>query len=137
MADVTQNELVGDIARDVVTQLAPQELPIFRAVRDAYFANPESALKNLKSEDGVLGFGLDPTAFLFTPVVLHVLSEIVQFLIPIAKKAVQDRVGSEVAELSKRLFNKLKIAVFAPIPNARESVAMQVNPELFRRVRSV
>jgi hypothetical protein len=106
MADVTHNELVGDIARDVVTQLAPQELPIFRAVSDAYFANPESALKNLKSEDGVLGFGLDPTAFLFTPVVLHVVSELVQFLLPIAKKAVQDRVGSEVAELSKRLFKR-------------------------------
>jgi len=106
MADLTQNEMVGDIARDVVTQLAPQELPIFRAVSEAYFANPDHALKNLKSEDGVLGFGLDPTAFLFTPVVLHVLAEILQFLVPIAKKAVQDRLGLEIAEISKRMFKR-------------------------------
>jgi len=74
--------------------------------REAYFANPDYALKNLKSEDGVLGFGLDPTAFLFTPVVLHVLSEILQFLVPIAKKAVQDGLGLEIAEISKRMFKR-------------------------------
>jgi len=104
MTDLTQNELVGEIARDVVTQIAPQELPIFRAVSEAYFANPGDALKSLKSEDRVLGFGLEPTAALLTPVVLRVLTEVFQFLLPIAKKAVEDGLGSEISVIIKRMF---------------------------------
>ena len=100
MTDLTQNELVSEIARDVVTQIASQELPIFQAVSEAYFANPGNALKGLKSEDRVLGFGLDPTAVLLTPVVLHVLSEIFQFLVPIAKKAVEDGLEHGLLEIS-------------------------------------
>src|SRR5215471_3083844 len=103
MTDLTQNELVSEIARDVVTQIASQELPIFQAVSEAYFANPGNALKGLKSEDRVLGFGLDPTAALLTPVVLRVLTEVFQFLLPIAKQAVEDGLGSEISVIIKRM----------------------------------
>src|SRR5687768_14874350 len=106
MTDLTYNELVSEIARDVVTQLAPQELPIFRAVSEAYFADPGNALKRLKSEDRALGFGLDSAAALLTPVVLAVLSEVFQSLVPIAKKAVEDGLGHGISEIMKRMFSR-------------------------------
>lgn len=106
MTDLTQKELVVEIARDVVTQIAPQELPIFQAVSDTYFADPGNTLKSLKSEDRMLGFGLDPTAILLTPVILHVMSEIFQFLTPIAKKAVEDGLGNEISQIIKRMFSR-------------------------------
>jgi len=30
MNETTQNQLIADLARDVVTEIAPQELPMFR-----------------------------------------------------------------------------------------------------------
>jgi hypothetical protein len=64
------------------------------------------ALKSLKSEDSILGFGLDPSAPLLTPVVLAVVSEVFQFLVEIAKKAVEDGLGEKVAEIIKGMFSK-------------------------------
>jgi hypothetical protein len=105
MTGSTQNELVGKIARDVVAQIAPQELPIFPAISQAYFANPADVLKNVKSEDRALGFGLDPT-LLLTPIVLTVLSDIFVFLVEIAKKALEDGLGNETSEIIKRMFSR-------------------------------
>lgn len=106
MIHSTENELVSEIARDIVTQIAPQELPIFPAVSEAYFDDPTKALNTLKSEDRVLGFGLDPSAALLTPVVLAVLSAVFQFLVQIAEKAVEDGLGEEVGEIIKRMLSK-------------------------------
>ena len=106
MTDLTQNELVREIGRDVVTQLAPQELPIFSAASEAYFSNPGNATKRIQSEDRVLGFGLEPTAALLTPVVLAILSEMFQFLVQIAKKAVEEGLETELSEVIKRMFTR-------------------------------
>jgi hypothetical protein len=41
MIDSSEQQTVSEIARDVVTQIAPRELPIFQAVSEAYFEGPE------------------------------------------------------------------------------------------------
>ena len=52
MTDTAQQQLITDIARDVITQTAPHELPLFRASSEAYFKNPE---KFLNGEAGKVG----------------------------------------------------------------------------------
>ena len=52
MTDTARQQLITDIARDVITQTAPHEWPLFRASSEAYFKNPE---KFLNGEAGKVG----------------------------------------------------------------------------------
>jgi hypothetical protein len=105
MADSSQNQAISEIARDVVTHIAPQELPILQGVCEAYFDDPVKALKPLKSEDRVLGFGLDASATLLTPVVIAVVSEVFQLLVQIGKKAIEDA-GAGRSDAKQRQFGR-------------------------------
>jgi len=67
-----QNQLVADLARDMVAEIAPQELPTFRAQSEAYFKDPERALKGQAGKDDMLGFGVGAAVTFLTPVVLAV-----------------------------------------------------------------
>ena len=98
--------LVTDVAREVVSEIAPQEMPIFAAVSRAYFADPDDALKHFRSKDHVLGFGMEALAVLLTPVILQILSEVFEFLTTVAKKGVEDGVKKEVSELVAAMFKK-------------------------------
>jgi hypothetical protein len=127
MALVTEtidNEMIREIARDVITRIAPQELPIFSSISEAYFTDPKDATKSLTSEDRLLGFGLDPTATLLTPVVFAALSEVFQFLVNIAKTAVEDGLGKEIPEVIKYMFRR-----FSPPQPPAGATALE-NPSL-------
>jgi len=108
MDDSASATFVGDIARDVLSEIAPQEIPIFAATSRAYFANPEAALQHLRSKDNVLGFGTDVAGLLFTPAVLLVLSETFQYLLRVATSATADGLAKEIPELIKAMFKKFQ-----------------------------
>jgi hypothetical protein len=105
MGKTVDATLVSDIARDVLEELAPQEMPIFPAASRAYFADPAAALKQSRSKDSALGFGVDSFVFL-TPVVLPVLSEVFEFLTQVAEKAVEGGLAKEIPEIVKGMFRK-------------------------------
>ena len=65
--DSDQKQLITDVARDLVVKVAPHELPLFPATSQAYFENPEKVLEKQKSEDTMLGFGLEAGAVFLTP----------------------------------------------------------------------
>lgn len=67
MADLNQNQLIADLARDLTAKVAPQELPLFRANSEAYFNDPEKAIKGQASKDDILGFGIGEVAAFVTP----------------------------------------------------------------------
>jgi hypothetical protein len=83
--------LVADIARDVVKQVAPQEMPLFRAQSQAYFEHPARAPKSEDGRDELLGFGTGVEITLLTPVILQVTQEVLKLLaIELAKIATHD-----------------------------------------------
>lgn len=124
MDDSASAMFVGDIARDVLSEIAPQEIPIFAATSRAYFANPEAALQQLHSKDNVLGFGADAAGFLFTPAVLLVLSETFQYLLRVAAKATADGLAKEIPELIKAMFRKFQPSQLdAPSVLTKEHIA--------------
>lgn len=98
--------IITVIARDILGKFSPKELPIFPEASRAYFVNPTAALRQFRSKDNVLGFGMDPLAVLLTPVVLHVLSEAYEFLAGIAEKAVEAALAKEIPELVRAMFKK-------------------------------
>ncbi|SAK99584.1 hypothetical protein [Caballeronia ptereochthonis] len=114
MKEESQTVLVTEIARDVLTEIAPQELSVFVPASRAFFANPQAVIKQTRSTDASLGFGADPFIVYLTPVVLHVLNETYKFLIEVAKKAVADELAKETPDIIRGMFKKFsttKVAV--------------------------
>lgn len=74
-----ENELIARIARDLVGQLSPQELPLFRATSAAYFRNP-AAVKSSAGRDAMLGFGTSDAVNLIAPIALAVTAAVVSAL---------------------------------------------------------
>jgi hypothetical protein len=125
MNDEGKAVLLTDIARDLLAEIAPQEVPIFPAVSRAYFADPAEALKSLRPKDRALGFGVDSLSILMTPIVLHVLSEIFDVLTEAAKKAVAAGLAKEVPEAIKAMFRRFRLSEPSiPSPLAKEQLVV-------------
>lgn len=101
-----EQALVRIVARDILQQIAPYEVPLYEATSAAYFADPARALKAARTRDAALGFGTDPFSILFTPLVLQVVSEIVPVLGSIAKKTAETVIGDEVSRIIKGMFKR-------------------------------
>jgi hypothetical protein len=80
MDKAAEAEFTAEVAREMLTELAPHELEIFPLVSEAYFRDPAGALRSQPQRDDILGSGLEPGAVFLTPVVLLVLGEVVRFL---------------------------------------------------------
>jgi hypothetical protein len=101
MSEIPENQLVASIAHDLVFQLAPQELPSFSVMSQAYFDNPEKMRKGLSGKEEILGLDIaGTTSLILTPIILSIVDAIIKSLI------------EEIAESSflKRLLVKLHLA---------------------------
>ncbi|MPZ34649.1 MAG: hypothetical protein GEV13_27295 [Rhodospirillales bacterium] len=124
MPNAADAALVTDVARDVLSQIAPDELPIFPAASRAYIADPAAALRGLGAKDDVLGFGMDALAAAATPVVLIVVTEVFQFLTGVAAKAAADGLTKEISEIVKAMFKRFRpSAPSIPSVLTREHIA--------------
>ncbi len=97
------DDLVVDVARTVVAQAAPHELPLFRATANAYLRDPDGVEKAQKDE--MLGFGVDSLVAL-TPCVLAVTRAIVEFVAGEVSKALKDEGANVIQRVVRRLFGK-------------------------------
>jgi hypothetical protein len=69
---------VRELAFDVVTELAPQELPVFDVVTRAYLERPRRMARMLETgKDDPLGIGIESLIGLITPVAIVVASAVV------------------------------------------------------------
>jgi hypothetical protein len=108
MSEQVPDAAVTDAAREIVAQVAPQEMPLFRATSEAYFADPEKALAERKPKDEMLGFGVEAAALLLTPVIIDVVRRVAIALVKSAGDAVE-REGSEaVGGFVHKLFQRGK-----------------------------
>lgn len=99
---------VSELARDVVARAAPEELPMFTAMRETYFRDPEKALAQQGSEEQALGFGMAAAAQLLTPLVLKVVSEVVRFVAEQFTQQMKEEGKSTLRPRFKRFFRWLK-----------------------------
>jgi hypothetical protein len=104
--DEAQRQLIADLAREQVAQVAPHELPLFRATSEAYFRHPEEAQMPQHAEDTMLGFGVESAVSFLTPVVLSVTMAAVSFLADEIRKRLKDESASVVNDAVKRLFKR-------------------------------
>ena len=90
-------QLIISLARDMVEQMAPKELPLFSAISADYTRNPDRTLKQQIAQDSPLGFGMGGMESLLTPIIL---ATITQFFA---------QIGANVAEKGTHtLFHRLR-----------------------------
>jgi hypothetical protein len=66
MTNTEKNQLIADVARDIIEQTEPAELPLFRAISREYFKRPAEARKNQSGGDEMLGLGIGEAVSLLT-----------------------------------------------------------------------
>jgi len=108
MNETTQNQLIADLARDAVAEIAPHELPMFRLQSEAYFKDPDSAFEGHTGGEDMLGFGAGAAAAFLTPAVLAVTTAIVKFVADEVKESVQEEGGDLISDIVKRMFKKFR-----------------------------
>lgn len=106
MSDTVQDQLILDLSRDLVAQLAPQELPLFRAQSAAFLRDPDKALAPARGRDDELGFGVAEAVVFITPYVLAVMGHVVPFVAALAAKAAQQQGAVVIDGAAKRMFRK-------------------------------
>jgi hypothetical protein len=109
MADTPQSQLVAEIARDVVGQIAPHELPLFRATSEAYFRRAARSLKTQGARDEMLGFGTGKDVAFLTPIVLVVTTEVVEFVAASLKTSAAAGDGSLIVEQVRSSFRRYRL----------------------------
>jgi hypothetical protein len=107
-AFVQQDQLVTEVARDQVEQIAPQEAPIFPLLSEAYFQDPEKAHQRQGGKDEMLGFAVEAGVVLLTPIVMTVTREVVEFVAGVVMTSVQTQSSSLVDEFVKKMFKKFR-----------------------------
>ena len=106
MLDSSQQELIEEIAREAVSQLSPQELPLFRASSRAFFKDPEGIQTGGKDE--MIGFGVGEAASMITPVVLAVTMDVVHSVSEQIKDTIKSEGGNLASDWLKLAFKRYR-----------------------------
>ena len=106
MTEQVPDAVVADAAREIVARAAPQEMPLFRATSEAYFADPEKALADRKPKDEMLGFGIEAAALLLTPVIIDVTRRVAIALARQFGDAVEKESSEAVGGFVHKLFHR-------------------------------
>jgi len=99
MQQITQQQATTNLARMVIEQLAPQELPLFRTTSEAFFQNPDAAMRSQAGKDELLGFGMAEAVTYLSPVTLIVAQQVVEFAMEPAKDSIQQGIGGLIARI--------------------------------------
>ncbi len=134
MTEQVPDAVVADAAREIVARAAPQEMPLFRATSEAYFADPEKALADRKPKDEMLGFGIEAAALLLTPVIIDVVRRVAIALAKSAGDAVEKEGSEAVGGFVHKLFQRGKGGGEG---EAKEADVPDLSPEQLQEVREI
>ncbi len=94
------HQLVEEISKDIVAQIAPEEMEMFDELLQEHFQNPESST----TDDEPLGFGGELMVAV-TPVVAMVVEAVIKFLLEEVIKAAKQESVTLITQKVKTLFN--------------------------------
>jgi hypothetical protein len=98
-----ENEIIVDVGRTLVGELAPKELPLFHPVSEAFLKQSTHPGQTGWRRADLLGFGAG-TAVLLTPIVLTALTNVAIFLAQEVGKSIAGATAAMVTEQVKRMF---------------------------------
>ena len=130
MPHSVQDQTISALARDIVSDIAPQELPLFQPVSEQYFKDPERALKGQTGRDEPLGFGVGEAATFITPIVLATLADVLKYLGEHVLQTVKEESSRVASDEVKHLFQKFRLG-----NRGKEKNSKLLTPEQVEQVR--
>lgn len=100
-----EKQLATELAREVVADLAPNELTTFRATSAAYFKDPDQAFKG-PQRDEMLAFGGGDAVMLLTPYALAIARPVVHLLVEELGKGLTERSADVIVRWVRRIFRR-------------------------------
>lgn len=110
MKPPVHDQLILDLSRHIVSEVAPQELPLFRPIGEAFLQNPHRPPQDHKSGDEMLGFGVGEPTVLLTVVILPVMGSVVKYLATEVTTSLKDQSSDAINETIKNLFKPFRTA---------------------------
>ncbi|MBE9141286.1 hypothetical protein IQ254_29540 [Nodosilinea sp. LEGE 07088] len=104
MAIETNKALLNEAAYRIVSEIAPEEIPVYVETRDRYFADPDEFMQASSDDDEVLGIGEVFAVKTLTKVVFPLLTPILNYLLQAVTETVQEELGEEASTWVKQLF---------------------------------
>ena len=116
------NEIVGSLGRELVSDLAPEELPLYPSLLGQFQGAKRGRGDKESSDDQLLGFGGAEVLTMLTPVILSFTSSFWQAL---------------VAETARSSAHAVLNHVRAHLPGHRAAAAPPLTPDQLKLVRAV
>jgi hypothetical protein len=134
MTTSNENILVRELSRNIVAEIAPHELPLFRAQSEAYFKDPHGTIERKAGKEEMLGFGVGSDTVFLTPAVLSIVTLVVNFIIVTVKDSLQVESKEFLNDAVKRMFNNIQPG-YKKGQSTTESVSL--TPEQLKQVRNL
>jgi hypothetical protein len=138
VAAATPDDLVAALARATVERAAPEELPLFGPISEAYLADP-SSLDGGKKRDEMLGFGVDAAMLLVTPVALQVARDVLGFLHEQLRERAREHGEGAIDRIIARLVGKKDAAAADAdsVPELTDAQLEQVRELAVKKARAL
>jgi hypothetical protein len=114
-----EKDIIAGFGRELVVAVAPQEVPLFHSVSEAFFKDPRRARPRRRGSDDLLGFGT-VEATLLTPIVLTIVTRVGMYLAEEIGKDIVTATKSMIEDHIKRLFRREPGAVSLQPPQLAE-----------------
>jgi hypothetical protein len=95
---------IAELSKDVVSQVAPEELDLFDDLVQEYFDDPTPPDPEEAASDDALGFGLGGALFATTPAVAAMANVVLGFLLTEVINIARDQAGGMAVEKLKVYF---------------------------------
>lgn len=102
---VEERAVIEEISKDLITQLAPEEIDLFGELAQDYFNDPAPPTSS-KHRDDPLGFGGSDLIVAATPVAMAMVSAMITFVTTEALKSAKDESADLIKKRVKGLFKK-------------------------------
>lgn len=119
-------QLITSVARNVVSQVSPQELPLFRAISTAYAKDPE-VIEKPGNASQMLGFGSAQVGKVIAPVVLATTRAVVAYL--------EKQIDLALPQDNETARNDVLTKTFRSVPNVQHVDSVSQDVTRIRRVR--
>ena len=98
--------LINEVAYNLISREAPEELPLYVTTRNQYFADPEKFVQPVKPEDDELGFGATIVFETFTQLVFPLVTPILSYLLEQVAEAIQEEGAKQAVNWVRSLFKE-------------------------------
>lgn len=99
-------EFVADLTKEIVAEVAPEELDIFDSLLQEYYENPQPPDASAGASDDPLGFGLGETLIAVTPAATAMVYAVTSYILEAAVSQFKDEGAEFARNMVKKLFQE-------------------------------